>query len=318
MERCVIPAGLFCSKLCRASSRWWRYPRARRSAIVAGLCFVYLFFAVLQVSSAPANGKGRLGTVPLRQHDGVHGRKTEEAPTPTRSNVVYITLRSKRHKPAVIRATVRPKLRRKKLGTLGKHDAQAHGGNSRPGQDAWAHKRSNASDAWTQIVHKGLALYRAAHFEDGVDNPGSSIRIYSQKPPPWFSKEDIAHMRLLANSKVSKLESLQPEGSPSVLLFRSAAQTLPGECSGGCGVIKPPVDMSEVFAFHLDRVLGLNRSLPTVSRRFHALGSVLNIHISHIYSLKISSTDHTGHSVGVQVQTVVHLFLCILYYPVLQ
>ncbi|KAI4895525.1 hypothetical protein NFI96_007212 [Prochilodus magdalenae] len=32
----------------------------------------------------------------------------------------------------------------------------------------------------------------------------------------------------------------------------------------------------------------------------------------------ISSTDRTGHSVGVQVKTVVHLFLCVLYYPVLQ
>ncbi|KAI4901394.1 hypothetical protein NFI96_018611 [Prochilodus magdalenae] len=30
------------------------------------------------------------------------------------------------------------------------------------------------------------------------------------------------------------------------------------------------------------------------------------------------STDRTGHSVGVQVQTVVYLFLCVLYYPVLQ
>ena len=32
----------------------------------------------------------------------------------------------------------------------------------------------------------------------------------------------------------------------------------------------------------------------------------------------ISSTYHTGHSVVVQFQTVVHLFLCILYYLVLQ
>ncbi|XP_017548778.1 Golgi-associated kinase 1B [Pygocentrus nattereri] len=278
MERCVIPASLFCSKLFRASSRWWRYPRARRSAIVAGICFIYLFFAVLQVSSAPADGKGRIGTLPLRHHDGVHGQKTDDIPTPTRSNVVYITLRSKRQKPAVIRATVRPKSRRKKVGTFGKQDAQAHGGKSRHGQDAWAAKRPNASDAWAKIIHKGLTLYKGGHFEEGADNLGSSIRIYSQKPPPWFSQEDMAHMRLLASSKVRKLERLQPEGSPSVLLFRSAGQThseQSAECSGGCGVIKPPVDMSEVFAFHLDRVLGLNRSLPTVSRRFRTLGGQL-------------------------------------------
>ncbi|XP_072520026.1 Golgi-associated kinase 1B [Salminus brasiliensis] len=276
MERCVIPAGLFCLKLCRASSRWcwWRHLRARRSAIVAGLCFVYLLFAVLQVSPSSADGKRGIGTVPLRRHGG---QNTHETPAPTRSNVVYITLRSKRHKPAVIRATVKPKSRRKKARTLAKHDAQAHGGNGRHEQDAWAPKRTNTSEPWTQIIHQALALYRAGHVEDGTDYPGSSIRIYSQKPPPWLSQEDMAHMRFLANSKVRQLERLQPEGSPAILLFKGAAQANsdPSECRGGCGVIKSPVDMSEVFAFHLDRVLGLNRSLPTVSRRFRALDSQL-------------------------------------------
>ena len=33
----------------------------------------------------------------------------------------------------------------------------------------------------------------------------------------------------------------------------------------------------------------------------------------HIHS--ISATEHIGHSVGVQVQIVVHPFLCTLYYP---
>uniref|UniRef100_A0A8C5TI10 Golgi associated kinase 1A n=1 Tax=Malurus cyaneus samueli TaxID=2593467 RepID=A0A8C5TI10_9PASS len=42
-----------------------------------------------------------------------------------------------------------------------------------------------------------------------------------------------------------------------------------GECQDGrCGLIKRPGDLYEVLAFHLDRVLGLNRSLPAVARRF--------------------------------------------------
>lgn len=39
---------------------------------------------------------------------------------------------------------------------------------------------------------------------------------------------------------------------------------------GRCSLIKRTDDWFEVFAFHLDRVLGLNRSLPAVLRRFHS------------------------------------------------
>lgn len=39
---------------------------------------------------------------------------------------------------------------------------------------------------------------------------------------------------------------------------------------GRCSLIKRTNDWFEVFAFHLDRVLGLNRSLPAVLRTFHS------------------------------------------------
>lgn len=39
---------------------------------------------------------------------------------------------------------------------------------------------------------------------------------------------------------------------------------------GHCALIKRTDDWFEVFAFHLDRVLGLNRSLPAVLRTFHS------------------------------------------------
>ncbi len=39
---------------------------------------------------------------------------------------------------------------------------------------------------------------------------------------------------------------------------------------GHCSLIKRTDDWFEVFAFHLDRVLGINRSLPAVLRTFHS------------------------------------------------
>lgn len=40
--------------------------------------------------------------------------------------------------------------------------------------------------------------------------------------------------------------------------------------AGCCSLVKRTDDWFEVFAFHLDRVLGLNRSLPAVLRAFHS------------------------------------------------
>lgn len=64
-----------------------------------------------------------------------------------------------------------------------------------------------------------------------------------------------------------------------LLLLPSQARSLPQHipeshsehCQRGlCSLIKRTDDWFEVFAFHLDRILGLNRSLPTVLRTFHS------------------------------------------------
>lgn len=50
---------------------------------------------------------------------------------------------------------------------------------------------------------------------------------------------------------------------------RQRADTHSERCQQGrCSLIKRTEDWFEVFAFHLDRVLGLNRSLPMVLRTF--------------------------------------------------
>lgn len=80
-------------------------------------------------------------------------------------------------------------------------------------------------------------------------------------------------MKLLAQGQVVSKTRVPAHGQ--VLRVRLHAEGDPqppspgGDCrDGSCGLIKRPGDLYEVVAFHLDRVLGLNRSLPAVARRF--------------------------------------------------
>lgn len=119
------------------------------------------------------------------------------------------------------------------------------------------------------------------------------------RPLPWLSKDDIQKMVLLAGGEVvskAKLPAhgqvlqvaLAPnhqwmtagDGVTQPLLMRNPSQherehrrpESHGErCQRGfCSLVKRTDDWFEVFAFHLDRVLGLNRSLPAVLRTFQS------------------------------------------------
>lgn len=249
---------LTCLSFWRVLRSCWRFSRSRRALLLTFICLFYLFCLELWISR--------------RDHDQnlTKGRRwilerIPGSPSPTRSNVVYITLKSIRHKPAVLRATLRPKSRRKKVRNM-----------ENQSQDATHHhgevlRRAESRDPWRLVLH---SINKAGQLNDG----GSSIRIYSQKSPPWFSKADIETMRFLSKCKIDRVEVLEPENTPPALLFKSMSgfnqsSDHAGRCDGRCGVIKRPEDMSEVFAFHLDRVLGLNQSLVTISRRFRALGT---------------------------------------------
>ncbi|XP_043113153.1 Golgi-associated kinase 1B [Puntigrus tetrazona] len=234
-----------------------KYSAVRKYLIIAVVCFVYLFFTV-HVSrrsarqdkrSDPWTGNG-VYSQSRNDRDPSDGELNESV-SPTRSNVVYITLKSKRHKPAIIRGTVRPKLRREKV------KARQQGGRKDEGHS-------------TSAVKKPLGYSEL----DGSDAGFSTIRIYSERAPPWFSNDDIAAMRFLADSKITHIDEVAPRGFSSLILFKSATNGTDDveECRECCGVVKRPLDTSEVFAFHLDRILGLNRTLPAVSRRFHSLG----------------------------------------------
>ncbi|XP_008324823.1 protein FAM198B isoform X2 [Cynoglossus semilaevis] len=270
-----------CFSILRLSSSFWRCPLSKRTLIIATVCLFYLFFVVLYVGHSKQQRDRRTD---LHKYGHTRGLDTNVAllnsadtltdtntVVPTRSNVVYITLRSKRMKPSNIRGTVRPKLRKKvrnngiptpaftheKFRTL-ERDAGQIQGNSAP---------RRAEEESRDIDYKP------------VDNNGagwskvSSIRIYSQRAPHWFSAQDVKAMRYLADGKILRLREVYRENSPSLLMFEGeASDSLSSNnhsvCTGQCGVIHSPVDTTQVFAFHLDRVLGLNRTLPAVSRKF--------------------------------------------------
>lgn len=95
--------------------------------------------------------------------------------------------------------------------------------------------------------------------------------------PLWLSDDDLQKMRLLAGGRVVSKTRIPAHGQVLRVELRAVGDAegdaspagLEGNCwDGHCGLIKRPGDLYEVLAFHLDRVLGLNRSLPAVARRF--------------------------------------------------
>ncbi|XP_068180821.1 Golgi-associated kinase 1B [Antennarius striatus] len=126
------------------------------------------------------------------------------------------------------------------------------------------------------------------------DFPESDLRRVRITPRhhrlPWLSDDDIHKMLLLAEGEVVSKNKVPAHGQvlqvaldpparqPSLL--KDSFQHEPGHrhpetlgerCQRGlCSLVKRTDDWFEVFAFHLDRVLGLNRSLPAVLRTFHS------------------------------------------------
>ncbi|XP_036123231.1 Golgi-associated kinase 1A [Molossus molossus] len=111
-----------------------------------------------------------------------------------------------------------------------------------------------------------------------AETPGllTSSRTGGQVPP-WLTEHDVQTLQLLAQGEVvgkarvpGHGQVLQVGFSPRGVL-QAVSPGLSTLCSQGlCGLIKRPGDLSEVLSFHVDRVLGLRRSLPAVARRFQS------------------------------------------------
>ncbi|KAM5255189.1 Golgi-associated kinase 1B [Ctenodactylus gundi] len=279
----------FLCSLCvpRARKLWSsRRPRTRRALLLGTACALYLGFLVSQVGRAPiqqgqvAEKGPRHSHIPAQEPfpeiplDGTLAPpESQDNGTTLQPNVVYITLRSRRSKPANIRGTVRPKRRKKPAaGSAGPGRDGALAGPLLGRQEAaWeAPAVVVPADALAgELAKAGDGPWRSLRGPRGAQPAGareSNIRIYSESAPAWLSRADIRSMRLLADAEVAGLQPGSPHGGARQLLLL-LGRSVPRCGPSPCGLLKQPLDMSEVFAFHLDRILGLNRTLPTVSRR---------------------------------------------------
>lgn len=122
--------------------------------------------------------------------------------------------------------------------------------------------------------------------QDILESDHRKIRVSEDlREVPWFSEDDLMKMKLLAEGgPVSKARvpahgqvlqvALETAGGKQTLLKspkKTTTMSHTDHCHiGQCSLVKRTDDWFEVFAFHLDRVLGLNRSLPAVLRSFHS------------------------------------------------
>ncbi|XP_053311340.1 Golgi-associated kinase 1B [Spea bombifrons] len=304
--------------LCSWILRIWggRRPRSKRNLLLlCTACVLYGIFIITKVvyfepQNKNLSPKGLYDAVtrqPSRtylEQDTIYrgsenpdGGALSSSPSTLKPNVVYITLRSKRSKPANIRGTVKPKKRRKyPTQVLYEHSQGIFQGFKRKDGHNWFAQREEGADEH-ETRDKGIILLPEPRMESRKQ---SNIRIYSDSAPPWFSAEDIRAIRFLADTRIHRIKQM-PSSDGDLILFENPLQKMTfsidpnATCQGMCGLIKRPLDMSEVFAFHLDRILGLNRTLPSVIRKFEFAQDGLPCPVI-LWDSSLSPTDNTTQS----------------------
>ncbi|KAI8487824.1 hypothetical protein Bbelb_342720 [Branchiostoma belcheri] len=96
--------------------------------------------------------------------------------------------------------------------------------------------------------------------------------------PPWFSRADVERLIFLATANISHVLP-HPHASLNPIVFDDNSDKTPQisdteQCESQCGLLKSALDIYEVLSFHLDRVLGLNRTLPAIARKFSGLSQL--------------------------------------------
>ncbi|XP_068092341.1 Golgi-associated kinase 1A [Hyperolius riggenbachi] len=111
--------------------------------------------------------------------------------------------------------------------------------------------------------------FQREHFKQAPVKKERSV----ESSPLWFSSDDLQKMKLLSNGEILAKSRIPAHGQ--ILKVALCQSQVDGSCHqkshcthGSCGVIKRSSDLYEILAFHLDRVLGLNRCLPAVARIF--------------------------------------------------
>ncbi|XP_034083851.1 uncharacterized protein gask1a isoform X3 [Gymnodraco acuticeps] len=152
-----------------------------------------------------------------------------------------------------------------------------------PSEEKEKNPGSALSNQKTAMKKKEGAWCRSFREQDFPGSDRRRIRV-SAELQPWLSKEDIQKMELLAGGQVVSKARVPAHGQVLQVALdppapqqksdppsQSHAETHSERCQQGlCSLVKRTEDWFEVFSFHLDRVLGLNRSLPAVLRTFHS------------------------------------------------
>ncbi|XP_026555755.1 protein FAM198B isoform X1 [Pseudonaja textilis] len=332
VQTCQIINCLFCSL--RSPRLLWtgKCSRTRRNLLLGTAFVIYLGFLVSQVGRVvPQHRKGPKANswnlqdvAPLRfsetPTDGtwsfsdVEKSKMGTDNTTMLPNVVYITLRSKRRKPAKIRGTVRPKQRKKQAlplqygnknsldGIILRKPFYGKSTNKRKGEVVPEKDRQKQQQKKKQMAQnmkhwRPESSVRVLNVQTNVQE--SNIRMYSERPPSWLSKEDILSMRFMADSKINSIQEVPSQHGVLLVFGRAELDNKSVKediCSQGhCGIIKRPLEMSEVFAFHLDRILRLNRTLPTISRKLEFVQDD-GPHPVILWDPSLAQTDNDTHS----------------------
>ncbi|XP_043918388.1 Golgi-associated kinase 1B [Protopterus annectens] len=310
-----------------------RCPKTRRNLLIGTACVVYVFFLVNQVGQLkPSDGSSEkshyrslrnrhssVSGIPLERSQTIDMAHPEglsrDSVTTLNPNVVYITLRSKRSKPANIRGTIKPKIRKKfQTLTSGKNYSSRHQQLDKfqvislPAGNVKKQKNSASFPRWNLRTRDEAVTIRSvkAREHKQLETAESNIRIYSDQAPPWFSKHDVKVMHLLADCRISRIQQTETpiegdmiifEGNKnhSMNLLAQSGMATTSTCQGQLGLVKKSFDVSEVFAFHLDRILGLNRTLPAVSRKFSFTQGGHPCPII-VWDASLSQTDNETHS----------------------
>nr|XP_003222246.1 PREDICTED: protein FAM198A [Anolis carolinensis] len=140
-----------------------------------------------------------------------------------------------------------------------------------------SHSRSpQSTPVWVRDT-KGLqksAWCKKLQDYDHLGKQEGGLRFH-EKTLPWFTLDDVRKMMFLTNGTVVSKDRIPAHGQILRVAISSNQDTNSHDSKnpcleGLCGLIKRPTDLYEVLAFHLDRVLGLHRSLPVVARKFNS------------------------------------------------